>query len=126
MTPSTDLETTPGTLNETAEVALREKLQRKADRIHPSNRRDNLPLMINITLGELNTLLATLTAPDDAGLVERVARALAKCAWDRMECSDSPAAMRWYPGGLAQYQTEKWSLYEGDARAAIAALTPSR
>lgn len=39
---------------------LAERLQYKAHRIHPNNRRPDLPLMIKLTLGELEQIIAAI------------------------------------------------------------------
>jgi hypothetical protein len=52
-------------------------------------------------------------------MVERVARALALCAWKRFGVADSAFAVANFPRGEAQYCDEQWGQHAGDARAAI-------
>ncbi|KFC62731.1 hypothetical protein FF80_03298 [Devosia sp. LC5] len=55
-------------------------------------------------------------------MVERAARALALCAWQRFDISDSAFARNRYPNGADQYVEMQWSLYANDARAVFVAL----
>lgn len=57
-------------------------------------------------------------------IVERAAKRLALCAWDRLNAADSTLAKEKYPNGPGQYVAERWRIYEQDARhALIAALS---
>lgn len=55
-------------------------------------------------------------------MIKRVARSLARSAWNRMEAADSPFAQNKYPRGAGQYCDERWAAYETDAQAAIEAM----
>ncbi|KTT68246.1 hypothetical protein [Sphingomonas sanguinis] len=71
--------------------AVREALQAKHDRIHPTNRRPDLPIMLKMTFGNLCAILAALDrrAGDDLTPRERIARVAAwehfGIAWHHME-----------------------------------------
>lgn len=55
-------------------------------------------------------------------MVEIVARAIAKTAWERMNARDSSFAKMKYPSGVSQYCDEQWPIYRKDARAAVEAM----
>ena len=53
--------------------------------------------------------------------VETVARALARCALERIQAADSSFFKMKYPGGVDEYCALEWPKYSRDAIAAIAA-----
>ena len=59
------------------------------------------------------------------GLIEAMARAQARSAWDRSYRSDpnfSELYLTRWPGGVEEYLEQKWPLYVPDVRASLAAI----
>ncbi len=42
---------------------LRERLERKRDRVHPTNRRPDLPMLIKLSFGDLERVIEALPTP---------------------------------------------------------------
>lgn len=79
---------------------------------------------IRANVRRYQAMLSAAPSPDGE-VVERVARSLAKSAFLRFQEADPGFVQLKWPGGLQQYVDEKWRLYAGDARAAIASMRPT-